>query len=425
MTTERNSRNTGSANRSGSTKHSGSAKRTNPAGRTGSANRSSGTGARTGGTNRTGRGRVSKAELKRRQRKKLIILGVEFFVVLILIVALFFITKLDVIHKDYLDGKDESSDETANTDDMLEEFMVDESDVKFNDINSDMQGYRNIALFGVDARNNNLGKGCRTDTIIIASINEETKEIKLASVYRDTYLNLGNDTYNKANGAYAHGGPKQAINMLNMNFDLNITDYVTVGWGAVADTVDALGGIEINVDESEIGHLNNYQVETSQSLGRKYTKLTQTGLVNLDGIQAVSYCRIRYTAGDDFKRAERQREVIQALADKAQAVALKNPATLNKIANEVFPSTATSLTLNEILSLLTDITSYKIVDNTGFPTEQNRATGVIGSKGDCVIPVDLATNVTLLHEFLFGDESYTPSPEVQEYSAKIHSDTGK
>ena len=418
MATERNSRNTGSANRSGSTNRSGSAKRTSSTGRTSSANRS-------GGAKPSGRRRVSKAELKRRQRKKWIILGVEFFVVLILIVALFFITKLDVIHKDYLDGEDTENADTSNTDDMLDEFLVDESDVKFNDISSDMQGYRNIALFGVDARNNNLGKGCRTDTIIIASINEETKEIKLASVYRDTYLNLGNDTYNKANGAYAYGGPKQAINMLNMNFDLNITDYVTVGWGAVADTVDALGGIEIDVDESEIGHLNNYQVETSQSLGRKYTKLTQTGLVNLDGIQAVSYCRIRYTAGDDFKRAERQREVIQALADKAQSVALKNPATLNKIANDVFPSTATSLILNEILSLLSDIASYKIVDTTGFPTEQYRATGVIGSKGDCVIPADLATNVTLMHEFLFGDTSYTPSAEVQSYSAKIHSDTGK
>ena len=194
MATERNSRNTGSANRSGSTNRSGSAKRTNSAGRTGSANRS-------GGARPSGRRRVSKAELKRRQRKKWIILGVEFFVVLILIVALFFITKLDVIHKDYLDGEDTEIADTGNTDDMLDEFVVDEDDVKFNDIGSDMQGYRNIALFGVDARNNNLGKGCRTDTIIIASINEETKEIKLASVYRDTYLNLGNDTYNKANGA--------------------------------------------------------------------------------------------------------------------------------------------------------------------------------------------------------------------------------
>ena len=98
---------------------------------------------------------------------------------------------------------------------------------------------------------------------------------------------------------------------------------------------------------------------------------------------------------------------------------------LNDIANDVFPSTATSLTLNEILSLLSDIGSYKIVDSTGFPNEQYRATGVVGGKGDCVIPSDLSTNVTLLHEFLFGDTGYVPSSEVQNYSAKIHSDTGK
>ncbi|MBQ1172553.1 MAG: LCP family protein [Lachnospiraceae bacterium] len=410
MATERSSRNTGSANRTGTTRRNSSTNRTGSTQRTGSSN---------------GRRRVSKAELKRRQRKKWIILGVEFFVFLVLIIALYFITKLDVIHKDYIDENEIQINENSNTEEMLEEFMISEEDVKFNDFGDDMKGYRNIALFGVDARNNNLGKGVRSDTIIIASINEETKEIRLASIYRDTYLNLGNDTYNKANSAYAYGGPKQAINMLNMNFDLNITDYVTVGWGAVADTVDALGGIEIDVDSAEITHLNNYQVETSQSLGRKYTKLTQTGMVNLDGIQAVSYCRIRYTAGDDYKRAERQREVIQALADKAQAVALKNPATLNDIANDVFPSTATSLTLNEILSLLSDIGSYKIVDSTGFPNEQYRATGVVGGKGDCVIPSDLSTNVTLLHEFLFGDTGYVPSAEVQNYSAKIHSDTGK
>ena len=162
-----------------------------------------------------------------------------------MIIALFFITKLDVIHKDYIDEDEIQTNENMNSEGMLEEFLISEEDVKFNNISDDMQGYRNIALFGVDARNNNLGKGVRSDTIIIASINETTKEIRLASVYRDTYLNMGNDTYNKANSAYAYGGPKQAINMLNMNFDLNITDYVTVGWGAVADTVDALGGIEI------------------------------------------------------------------------------------------------------------------------------------------------------------------------------------
>lgn len=378
-------------------------------------------------TKRTGSRRISKAERQRRKRKKILILVAEAVVVLLLVGALYFIIQWDSVHKDNLEAAEGeiSEVEELDTSDMMEDFLVSEEDVTFNTLSDDMTGYRNIALFGVDARNNNLGKGVRSDTIIIASINEQTKEIKLASVYRDTYLNLGNDSYNKANSAYAFGGPKQAINMLNMNFDLNITDYVTVGWGAVADTVDALGGITIDVDSAEITHLNNYQVETSQSLGRTYKKLGQTGMVNLDGIQAVSYCRIRYTAGDDFKRAERQREVIQALADKAQSVALTNPAVLNEIANKVFPSTATSLTLNEILGLLGDIASYKIVDTTGFPADQYRSTGVVGAKGDCVIPSDLSSNVSLLHEFLFGDTGYTPSAEVQNYSAKIHNDTGK
>ncbi len=365
--------------------------------------------------------RMTKAERKRKKQQKMMILGIEVVVVVVLIVALYFVTKLDKIHKDEIQEEEVVTNEQAVEE---EQFLVDASDVTINDGSiGHMDGYRNIALFGVDARNNNLGKGVRSDTIIIASINETTKEIKLVSVYRDTYLNLGNDSYNKATTAYSQGGPKQAINMLNMNMDLNITDYVTVGWAAVADTVDALGGIQIEVDSEELEHLNNYQVETSQSLGRSYTKLTQTGLVTLDGIQAVSYCRIRYTAGDDFKRAERQREVIQALADKAKQA---SPEKLDKIANEVFPQTATSLTLSEILDLLKDIASYEIVDTSGFPVGEYRTTGVFSARiGDCVIPADLETNVVILHEFLFGDVGdYEPSEAVQEYGDKIRSDTG-
>lgn len=363
---------------------------------------------------------MTKAERRRRKQKKAAILAIEAIVVVVLVIALYFITKLDVIHKTEID------DDEIVTNQEEEGLLVNEADVTINDnINGHMEGYRNIALFGVDARNNNLGKGALSDTIIIASINEETKEVKLASVYRDTYLNLGNDKYSKANWAYSQGGAKQAINMLNMNWDLNITDYITVGWAAVADTVDALGGIEIDVDEEELGHLNNYQIETSQSLGRSYTKLTQTGLVTLDGIQAVSYCRIRYTAGDDYKRAERQREVIQALADKAQALALKDPAKLDKIANKVFPQTATSLQLSEILDLLKDIGSYEIVDTSGFPVAEYRTTKDVKGAGNSVIPVDLETNVLLMHEFLFDDVGdYKPSQAVQNYSEKIRTDTG-
>ena len=210
--------------------------------------------------------------------------------------------------------------------------------------------------------------------------------------------------------------------MLNMNLDLNITDYVTVGWAGVADTIDALGGVEIDVDESEISHLNNYQVETSKSLGKSYNKVTSTGLQTLDGIQAVSYCRIRYTAGDDFKRTERQREVIQAILDKAKKA---NIATLNKAANTIFEEISTSMTFTEITELLTDVASYSIGETDGFPAEQYRATGDVHG-ASCVMSTDLTADVLSLHQFLFGDVGdYQPSSEVQSIAAKVHSDTGK
>jgi len=356
--------------------------------------------------------RMTKKERQARQKKRMILFGVEAVLIVVLAVVLFMVTKVD----------------------KMEATEIDESEITFNEgIGSDnsdveipeaMKGYRNIALFGVDSRTGALGKGTLSDTILVASVNEDTKEVRLISVFRDTYLNLSNDTYNKANAAYSKGGPKQAINMLNMNLDLNITDYVTVGFQGVVDTVDALGGVEIDVDEAEISHLNNYQVGTSEAIGRKnqFTKVTSTGMQTLDGIQATSYCRIRYTAGDDFKRAERQREVIQAIAAKVKNASASQ---LNDIANKVFAQTATSLELSEILSLLGDVKDYTIVANDGFPFEDMRTTGTISGKGSCVIPVDLESNVVRLHKFLFDTDGYEPSSNVKEYSAKIHQDTGK
>lgn len=99
-------------------------------------------------------------------------------------------------------------------------------------------GYTNIALFGVDSREGNLGAGSRSDCIIVASLNNQTKEIRMVSIYRDTLLNLSDGTYQKCNAAYSYGGPQMAINMLNMNLDLDIEDYVTVDFSAIADGIE-------------------------------------------------------------------------------------------------------------------------------------------------------------------------------------------
>ena len=370
-------------------------------------------------TKKSGKKRMTKAERAKKKRNRIILIAVEVFVLFLMILALYIVSLYGKIEKTEI-----SEEDIVINQGIGKEDTVQKEDIETNEISSGhMDGYRNVALFGVDSRDNSLGKGTRSDTIIIASINETTKEVKLVSVYRDTYLNLGNDSYGKANSAYAQGGPLQAINMLNMNLDMNITDYVTVGWAGVADTIDALGGIDIDVDSEEITHLNNYQVETSKSLGESsFEKVTQTGMQTLNGIQAVSYCRIRFTAGDDFKRAERQQEVIQAILDKAKS---SNISTLNKAANTIFEEISTSLTMAEVLDLLSDVASYSIGATGGFPAEQYRQTGTIGG-ASCVFTTSLTDDVVGLHQFMFGDTAgYTPSSQVETISGQLHSRTGR
>ncbi len=345
----------------------------------------------------------SAREREKKKRGKIILFIVEIFILLIMVAVLYAVLKVEKVGKV----------------DLNEEKLVINEEVKERAETTKMKGYRNIALFGVDSTTGALAKNTRSDTIIIASINLDTGDCKLVSVYRDTYLNLSNDTYNKCNAAYMKGGPEMAINMLNMNLDMNITDFITVGFAGLADTIDALGGVMIDVDEAEINHLNSYQFTMAEDLKRPYKEVTSTGYQLLTGLQATAYCRIRYTAGDDFKRTERQREVIMAMADKAKTA---SAATLNQIANDVFNEIYTSLDLTEIVELLGGISDYNIVDQAGFPYEEYRTTGTIGSKGSCVIPVDLKESVEWLHKFLF-DEAYTASSEVQSYSEKIRSDT--
>ena len=347
----------------------------------------------------------SKKEQAKKQRRRIILFIFEIFVLLIMVIVLYFV----------MQGSGSGHIKIEESEIIINREVKEATAEK----NEEDVGYKNIALFGVDSTTGALTKNTRSDTIMIASINEKTGDCKLVSVYRDTYLNLSNDKYNKCNGAYATGGPKQAINMLNMNLDLDITDFVTVGFAGLTDTIDALGGVYVTVESDEISHLNNYQLCIAEDLKRSYTPVTDTGYQLLNGLQATGYCRIRYTAGDDFKRAERQREVLQAVADQAK----KKPTALGQIAGDVFDEVYTSLDLDEIVGLLGDVMKYNIVETSGFPQEEYRATGTIGAKGSCVIPVNLEENVKWLHQFLFDEYDYTPSATVQECSRQIEADT--
>ena len=347
--------------------------------------------------------------LQRRRRRR-ILFGIEIFILLILIGGVFIYAKLGKMNFTDLDF----SKIGVNT------------GVSDNNV---MKGYTTIGLIGLDGRDGELKSGARSDTMIIASINNDTKKVKLVSVYRDTYLRIGEDSegngqYNKANAAYAKGGPEQFLSMLNTNLDLNVTDFVSVDFQAVAEAVELLGGIDVELKEEEVVHLNNYCVETSKVTGMDYRPLEEkAGVHHLNGVQTVSYARIRYTSGNDFRRAARQREVIYKIVEKAKN---SDIATLSKILDKVFPKVYTSFTKAEILQMGMSMMSYDIEDQTGFPFDHLYGGRVKDAMGglDVVLPVTLESNVIKLHEFLYPEDSYTPSDEVKAYSQRIVDKSG-
>ena len=296
-------------------------------------------------------------------------------------------------------------------------------------VENEYTGVFNLAFFGVDARDGSLGKGNRSDTIMVCSADMDTHEIRLISIYRDTYLNIGNDSYGKCNKAYALGGPEQAISMINMNTDLYVTDYVTVGFDGLVKAVDALGGVEIDVQENEINHLNNYQISMvgttedgktyTAAAGTDYIPVTEPGLQTLNGLQATAYCRIRYI-GDDFKRAERQRNLLIAMVEKAKGASV---GTLTDAMNAVLPNVRTSLDVEDMLPVLGMMGDFKVTVSDGFPFAGMRNGGTIGTEGACVVATSLEENAVKLHELLFEEEVYTPSKELSAFSAQIEEDT--
>ena len=282
----------------------------------------------------------------------------------------------------------------------------------------EMRGYRNIALFGVDSRDNSVGKGNRSDVIIICSIDQATGDIKLVSVYRDTYLDVGKNSFQKATHAYSYGGPARAVKMLNDSLDLNITDYVTFNWKAVATAINILGGVDIEITKPEFKYINSYITETVKGTGIGSVQLKAPGMQHLDGVQAVAYARLRYM-DTDYQRTERQRKVIELAFEKAKKADLK---TLNDLLGNMLSMVATNLTWQDGLDVINDFGKYNLKDTAGFPFELDDMT--LGTKGFIVVPVNLESNVLELHKYLFGDENYEVSAKVKAYSDRISSDTG-
>lgn len=355
----------------------------------------------------TGR-RTNGRQRAARQKRRMILFIFEIIIILVMVVVLYLVMSKTTDGPKVTVLDEEKLAIPSQVQEMKEEGGV-------------MHGYMNIALFGVDAQTDGqLFKDSRSDSTMIASINMDTGDIKLVSVYRDTYLNIGSQGYQKCNGAYSFGGAEQAVKMLNMNLDMDITNFVAVGYKGLSEVIDGLGGVYVDVDSEELKHINNYQVDVSNVLRCEYTPVTEPGYQLLNGVQAASYCRIRQTKGDDFQRAARQREVLKAIEEQAKDLDI---ATLTKIFNNCIDDIYTSLDSQDILDLLGNIMNYRIVEEEGFPQPDLRGNASMGAKGACVIPTDLEANVVWLHQFLFDDMDYMVSDSVKEYSQRILSDT--
>lgn len=274
-------------------------------------------------------------------------------------------------------------------------------------------GYWTIAVFGVDSRDGNTGKGALSDVEMLCSIHRKTGEIRLLSVFRDTYLRIDQkEDFDKINEAYFLGGPEQAIKALEDNLDLQIDDYATFNWKAVVDAINVLGGVDIDITDKEFSYINSFITETVNSTGVGSYQLEHSGMNHLDGVQAVAYARLRLM-DTDFNRTERQRKVLGQAMEKAKNSDLK---TLTTLIGTVYPQTKTSIGVDNLAGMAKNAKKYYISQTSGFPFSHQEIK--IGKKA-CVVPTTLESNVIQLHSFLYNTENYVPSENLKSISTHI------
>lgn len=279
------------------------------------------------------------------------------------------------------------------------------------------EGYLNVALFGIDARSNEYDKNSGSDTIMIVSLNKKTKEVKMVSVYRDSYLCYEDNKYTKLTDIYRKSGPEKTVSVLNKNLDLDISEYVAINFEVVADVINYVGGIEIDVGKADMQWINGYIQENIKVTGIQSKNIPKAGKQKLDGIQALAYARIRYV-GTDINRAERQREVLMKTFDKVKKM---NAVQLNGLIDKVLPKVKTTISTSEILGLATGMTQYNITKSEGFPYNWSDY-----QPADVyyLAPRNLEENVVKLHQELFGEEEYKVSNSLKKISDNLMTKTG-
>ncbi len=410
------------ASASRSSSRSGSANRKKPASRNPKNSRDVRDARNTRAAQAHSAGRRPTGKNAKKKKMKRTIFVVEIAILLVILIVFFFWSKFGKVNWDNIN---------------MSELQNDSLDEETKEV---LSQYTTLALFGVDNRSNgNLDSG-NSDTIILVSINNDTKEVKMVSVQRDTYLEVTDNTYRKCNYAYNHGGVETAIEMLNKNLDLNISGYVSVDFYAVAKVVDDLGGLDLEVTQkmidtnnpetgqnalagyiAEVEHVLKYYPNKEEYWDRNDCYFDKPGVYHMNGAQVVGYCRNRYAVDNDYGRAENQRTVIKLIVEKAKKANLKQ---LNDICDDVFPEISTSLSFGQCVGMATAVKDYEVTNSTGFPFALKTKT-ISKKTGSVVVPCTLSTNVSTLHQFLYEQENYDTTDDVVDViSDHIVNETG-
>lgn len=268
------------------------------------------------------------------------------------------------------------------------------------DIDSKYNGITNIALYGVDSIEGTDG---RSDAIMIATIDKVHNKLKLTSIMRDSYVGIQGHGKDKINHAYAFGGHELALKTLNENFDLNVKDFATVNFSSLPKIIDSVGGIELDIREDEINAspgINDHIRDLNKLNNTNCPLITASGVQHVNGTQALAYCRIRYTAGGDGERTERQRIVLNKLFQKFTEV---SPSKYPSILNELMPMVTTSLSSSDILNLATTVASMGTsgLEQERFPKDEY-------SKGEMIngvyyLSFDKDITIKQIHDYIFED----------------------
>jgi LCP family protein required for cell wall assembly len=335
--------------------------------------------------------KIQERNAKKKVKKKRVILLTLSAILLFLVgfsgmYAFSFYNKLG---KTYTPGF--NGDEVNANDDTLKQYY------------SNLDNITNVALFGLDKVDPN--EPGRSDAIMILTIDKGRNKIKLSSIIRDSYVNISGHDKDKITHAYAFGGPKLAVSTLNDTFGLNIKDYISIDFYGLADIVDSLGGLELNVIPEQIKppteiSMNFHIKEMAMARNLKYTPVEKAGLQTLNGLQAVAYARDRETAGGDFERTERQREVLTKIMEKIKNT---NVTKLPSMVDNALKYSATSFKADEILGIGTGLLKSGLskIDQERFPLD-DYSKG-ISVKGVYYLQFDQTKTKKQICDYIFDD----------------------